>query len=72
LPGWTALDPTNVDLTGFDLDAIAREVRGTADAVASRALDVAKDATYVAVGLGLLNFQRLQVRRRELERALHR
>ncbi len=72
LSGWSPLDPTNVDLTNFDLDAIARDVRRNADAVASRALEVAKDATYVAVGLGLLNFQRLQVRRRELERSLRR
>ncbi len=35
-----------------------------------RAVDLAKEATYVSVGVGLLTFQRAQVRRRELERAL--
>ena len=30
----------------------------------------ARDALYVGVGLGVLGFQRLQVQRRELERAL--
>jgi hypothetical protein len=30
----------------------------------------ARDAVYTGVGLGILGFQRLQVRRRELERAL--
>jgi len=30
----------------------------------------ARDAVYTGVGLGILGFQRLQVRRRELEKAL--
>jgi hypothetical protein len=65
-------DPTNIDLTDFD---VARAVRGTVDAggtLAGRAADLARDATYVTVGLGLLGFQRAQVRRRELERSLRR
>jgi hypothetical protein len=33
---------------------------------------VAKDVTYTAVGLGLLTYQRIQVRRREIERARRR
>jgi len=32
--------------------------------------EVVKDAAYVSVGLGLLAFQRLQVRRNELSKAL--
>lgn len=35
-----------------------------------RVADVAKELTYVAVGFGVLGFQRAQVRRRELERTL--
>lgn len=31
---------------------------------------LAKDAAYVAVGFGLIGFQRAQVRRREIERRL--
>ncbi|MFZ9629673.1 MAG: hypothetical protein ACO3C1_10025 [Ilumatobacteraceae bacterium] len=33
-------------------------------------LDAAKELGYVAVGFGVLGFQRAQVRRREIERAL--
>lgn len=58
---WSPLDPTSVDLTDLDLTAIA-----------GRAAELAKDATYVTVGLGVLGFQRAQVRRREIERRLRR
>lgn len=34
--------------------------------------DTVKDAAYVSVGLGVLAFQRLQVRRNELTRSLER
>jgi hypothetical protein len=37
-----------------------------------RAPDLAREASYLTVGFALLTFQRLQVRRRELERALER
>lgn len=63
-------DPTSIDLTDFD---VVRAVRGTVEmggALAGRAAELAKDATYVTVGLGLLSFQRAQVRRREFERSL--
>jgi hypothetical protein len=63
---WTRFDPTCIDLTRFDLRAAA-DLAGPAG---ERAVTLAKDAAYVAVGLGLLNVQRVQVRRRELERAL--
>ena len=65
-------DPTSIDLTDFD---VARAVRSTVDVggtLAGRAADLAKDATYVTVGLGLLSFQRAQVRRREFERSRRR
>lgn len=65
---WTPLDPTNVDLTDFDL-AHLDQLTG---AVTQRAVELAKEATYVTVGLGLLSFQRIQVRRRELERQMRR
>ncbi len=68
MASWTRLDPTHVDLTNFDLTQID-QVTG---AVAQRAVDLAKDAAYVTVGLGLLSYQRMQVRRRELERSLRR
>lgn len=72
MAAWTPLDPTNVDLTDFDVSEIARGARRATDALTSRAATVARDTAYVTVGLGLLNFQRLQVRRRELERAVRR
>jgi hypothetical protein len=49
------------DLTGFDLVPAGRS-----------AATAAREVTYVTVGLGVLTIQRLQVRRRELERSLRR
>jgi hypothetical protein len=68
----TRFDPTSIDLTEFD---VVRAARGAVDRggnLAGKAAELAKDATYVTVGLGLLGYQRAQVRRRELERALRR
>jgi hypothetical protein len=65
-------DPTSIDLTDFD---VVRAVHGTVElggTLAGRAAELAKDATYVTVGLGVLGFQRAQVRRREFERSLRR
>ncbi|WP_040492036.1 hypothetical protein [Ilumatobacter nonamiensis] len=62
----------SVDFTNFDVAAANRTIRGTGDAVASTATDVARDALHIAVGLGVLTYQRLQVRRREIERAQRR
>jgi hypothetical protein len=42
----------------------------TGDDLFSQVSAVASDALYVAVGFGVLGFQRLQVRRRELEAQL--
>ena len=67
------MDPTNIDLTDFD---VVRAIRGSvglggslATQAADLALDLARDATYVTVGIGLLGYQRAQVRRREFERS---
>jgi hypothetical protein len=69
---YSRFDPTSIDLTDFD---VVRALHGTVElggAVAGRAAELAKDATYVTVGLGLLSLQRAQVRRREIERSLRR
>lgn len=65
-------DPTSIDLTDVD---IVRAIRGTVDvggSLAARAAGLARDATYVTVGFGLLGYQRAQVRRREYERSRRR
>lgn len=62
----------SVDLTNFDLAPAARQARSANDAVASAAVEIAKAATYTAVGLGILTYQRIQVRRREIEKTLQR
>mgnify|MGYP001815153699 FL=1 len=58
----------SIDLTDADLAPVVRAARGAGQ----KSLDVARDATYTAIGLGILGVQRAQVRRRELERALRR
>jgi hypothetical protein len=60
----------SVDLTNFDVAPAGRRARRVSTSIAQRAVDLAKDATYVGIGLGLLTFQRAQVQRREAERAL--
>ena len=62
----------SVDLTKFDLAPTVTTVRSVGSSVTSAALGVARDATYTTVGLGILTYQRIQVRRRELERELRR
>lgn len=66
------LDPTHIDLTDFDVVRAVRESIDAGGSVAARAVELAKDATYVTVGLGLLGYQRAQVRRREFERSRRR
>lgn len=58
----------SVDLTNFDLVAATRSARRAHESVRSTAVEVAREATYAAVGLGVLTYQRVQVRRREIER----
>ncbi len=62
----------SVDLTNFDLAPAAKTLRDTSNAVTSTAATVVAEVTYTAVGLGLLTYQRIQVRRREIERELRR
>ena len=63
-----------IDLTDFDLVPLVKAARRVTGNVAGRATHLAattaKNTTYTAVGLGLLTYQRMQVRRRELERAM--
>lgn len=54
MSAFPSADPTN-----FDLDAFTRA-----------AVERSKDTLYTAVGLGVLALQRLQVRRREIEKTL--
>ncbi len=54
----------SVDLTDFDLAPALDALRGAGDS----ATDALRDMAYTAVGLGILTYQRAQVRRRELER----
>jgi hypothetical protein len=65
-------DPTSIDLTDVDLVRAVRHAAAASESLTGRAVELVKDATYVGVGLSLLTFQRAQVRRRELERALRR
>lgn len=73
MPSRPRFDPTNVDLTDFDVAAmlesdLGRMARGAAEVAATGV----REATYVTVGLTLLGVQRLRVRRREFERSLLR
>jgi hypothetical protein len=63
---------TSIDLTNFDLARATQSARDTTGPVATRVASLAADATYVTIGLGLLSFQRVQIHRREIERALRR
>ncbi len=60
----------SVDPPNFDLAPTARQVLDVGDAVSSAAAEVTKVAAYTAIGLGILTYQRIQVRRRELEKTL--
>jgi len=66
------LDPTSLDLTDLDVGRVIRGIPASPGALAAKLTDLARDATYVTVGLGVLNLQRAQVRRREIERLLGR
>ena len=65
-------DPTNLDLTDFDVQAMLDSNAGRAARTAVDAAAVgARELTYVSVGLTLLTLQRLRVRRREFLKSLH-
>jgi hypothetical protein len=61
------LDPTRLDLTRLDP---TRVDLARLESLLDQAAETAQDAVYVSVGLGILAFQRAQVRRRELNRGL--
>jgi len=69
MPAQPAIDLTDVDLVPA-FRQVSRAARSASTSVGGLASKVAKDTTYTAVGLGVLTWQRLQVRRRELERSL--
>ena len=58
MAAFPAFDLTDLDLSRLPLG------------VPSRLTEVARDATYVGIGLAVLGFQRAQVQRRQLLRAL--
>jgi hypothetical protein len=60
------------DLTDFDLVPVARTAQRVSGAIGRRAVDTAREATYITVGFGLLAFQRAQVQRREFEKSRQR
>lgn len=57
-------DLTKFDITTFDLTTFDPQ------AVITSAKDTARDAAYITVGLGVLGYQKAQVRRREFAKAL--
>ncbi len=60
------------DLTDFDIVPAVTAAQRASEHTIEVATSDAKEATYVTVGLGLLTYQRAQVRRREIERLLSR
>ena len=62
----------SVDLTKFDLVPAVKTLRKSGNFAVSTAGDVVKEAAYATVGIGILTVQRIQVRRREIERDLRR
>ncbi len=68
---WRPMFPS-VDLTNFDLAPAAKSLRETGSAVRATVVHVASEATYTAVGISVLAYQRIQVQRREIERELRR
>ncbi|MEO5975400.1 MAG: hypothetical protein ABIQ38_09410 [Ilumatobacteraceae bacterium] len=59
----------NIDLTKVDLAKVATKFR-QASAKTEPVIRFAKDAAYVTVGVGVLTFQKTQVRRREITTAV--
>jgi hypothetical protein len=59
----------SMDLTNFDLAPAARTAQKFSGAIAHRATGAAQDATYIAVGLGLIAFQKVQVQRHNLAKS---
>ena len=59
-----------VEHPSLDLAPTARQIRDAGDAITAAAVDATKEAAYTAIGLGILTYQRIQVRRREIEKTL--
>lgn len=55
----------SIDLTKFDLSKVAASVHLPAINT-EPAIQFAKDAAYITIGIGMLAFQKTQVRRREI------
>jgi hypothetical protein len=73
LPSLDDLDFTRVDLTDFDVAAfIESDPVQLARAGLGFTAKAVRESTYVTVGLTVLGIQRLQVRRREIQRSLRR
>lgn len=67
-PGGPArsFDPTAIDLTDVDLAHLVRSLADRCSTIPAGALELARDAAYVSVGLTILGVQRTQVLRRQL------
>jgi hypothetical protein len=61
-----SFDPTAIDLTDVDLVHLVRSAAGRCGDVPASALGLAREVTYVTVGLTILGVQRAQVLRRQL------
>lgn len=59
----------NIDLTKFDVSKVATKFR-LPTLNAEPVIQFAKDAAYVTIGVGVLTFQKTQVRRREIMSAV--
>jgi hypothetical protein len=59
----------NIDLTKFDLSKVAAKFR-LPTINTEPVIQFAKDAAYVTIGVGVLTFQKTQVRRREITTAV--
>jgi len=72
-PGIELPSMTNIDLTNFDVAAMMDSDLGrVAKTTLGLAAGAIRETTYVGVGLTVLGIQRMQVRRRDFERALRR
>lgn len=61
-----SFDPTAIDLTDVDVARLVRSVTDRCGSLPNGALGLAREATYVTVGLTILGVQRAQVARRQL------
>lgn len=59
----------SIDLTKFDLSKMATNVR-LPTINTEPVIQFAKDAAYITIGVGVLAFQKTQVRRREIAEAI--